>query len=76
MKSKIHSGFVTGADPDHAGSSCRASLAARIVENGDRIIIMAFNLTTESVEPKMILVDGKYNFVEYREGVRHVQQVH
>lgn len=76
LKSKFHSAFGTGANPDYAGSSCRAGLAARILENGDRTIIMAFDLTNEPVEPKMILVDGKNDFVEYREGVKHVQQVH
>ena len=76
LKSKFHSAFGTGANPDYTGSSCRAGLAARILENGDRIIIMAVDLTTDPIEPKMILVEAKNNYVERLEGVRHVQQIH
>tara|TARA_B100000809_G_C14649716_1_gene355476 strand:- start:24 stop:332 length:309 start_codon:yes stop_codon:yes gene_type:complete len=76
LKSKIHSAFVTGANLDDVGRSCRAELAARSVDDGDRIIIMAVDLTTDPIEPKMILVEAKNNYVERLEGVRHVQQIH
>ena len=76
LKSKIHSAFVTGANPDDVGRSCRAELAARSVDDGDCIIIMAVDLTTEPIEPKMILVDDTNKFVEYLEGAKHVQQIH
>ena len=51
-------------------------MAARSVDDGDRIIIMAVDLTTEPIEPKMILVDDTNKFVEYLEGAKHVQQIH
>ena len=50
--------------------------AARLVNNGDCIIIMAFDLADEPIEPKMILVDDTNKFVEYLEGAKHVQQIH
>ncbi len=70
--------FETYAIPGERGSGIVAvqGAAARLVNNGDCIIIMAFDLTDEPIEPKMILVDDKNNFVEYPEGVKHVQIVH
>ena len=70
--------FETYAIPGERGSGIVAvqGAAARLVDNGDCIIIMAFDLTDEPIEPKMILVDDKNNFVEYLEGVKHVQIVH
>ena len=47
-------------------------MAARSVDDGDRIIIMAVDLTTDPIEPKMILVEAKNNYVERLEGIRHV----
>ena len=70
--------FETYAIPGERGSGIVAvqGAAARLVDNGDCIIIMAFDLTDEPIEPKMILVDDKNNFVENLEGAKHVQQVH
>jgi len=70
--------FETYAMPGERGSGVVAvqGAAVRLVDNGDCIIIMAFDLTDEPIEPKMILVDDKNNFVEYLEGVKHVQIVH
>ena len=70
--------FETYAMPGERGSGVAAvqGAAVRLVDNGDCIIIMAFDLTDEPIEPKMILVDDKNNFVEYLEGVKHVQIVH
>ena len=49
---------------------------AKLCENGDCLIILSFELSDEPVEPKMILVDRKNQFVEYLEGAHHAQQVH
>ena len=70
--------FDTYAIPGERGSGVVAvqGAAARLVETGDCLIIMAFDLTDKPVEPKMILVDDKNNFVEYLEGAKHVKQVH
>jgi len=76
LKSKIHRAIVSDANPDDVGSSCRVELDARSVDDGNRIMIMAVDLTTDPIEPKMILVDDKNNFVENLTGVKHVEQVH
>ena len=70
--------FDTDAIPGERGSGVIAvqGAAARLVDTGDCLIIMAFDLTDKPIEPKMILVDDKNNFVEYLEGVKHVEQVH
>ena len=70
--------FDTYAIPGERGSGVVAvqGAAARLVKTGDCLIIMAFDLTDKPVEPKMILVDDKNNFVEYLEGAKHVEQVH
>ena len=39
--------------------------AARLVDKGDCIIIMSFDVTDEPVEPEMILVNEQNEFVEY-----------
>ncbi len=70
--------FETYAIPGERGSGIVAvqGAAARLVDNGDCIIIMAFDLTDEPIEPKMILVDDTNKFVEYLEGAKHVQHLH
>ena len=70
--------FETYAIPGERGSGVVAvqGAAARLVNNGDCIIIMAFDLADEPIEPKMILVDDTNKFVEYLEGAKHVQQIH
>lgn len=39
--------------------------AARLVDKGDCVIIMSFDVTDEPVEPEMILVNERNEFVEY-----------
>jgi len=70
--------FETYAIPGERGSGIVAVqwAAARLVDNGDCIIIMAFDLADEPIEPKMILVDDTNKFVEYLEGAKHVQHLH
>ena len=70
--------FETYAIPGERGSGIVAvqGAAARLVDNGDCIIIMAFDLADEPIEPKMILVDDTNKFVEYLEGAKHVQQIY
>ncbi|HIM81585.1 MAG TPA: aspartate 1-decarboxylase [Dehalococcoidia bacterium] len=70
--------FETYAIPGERGSGIVAvqGAAARLVDNGDCIIIMAFDLADEPIEPKMILVDDTNKFVEYLEGAKHVQHLH
>jgi aspartate 1-decarboxylase len=70
--------FDTYAIPGERGSGVVAvqGAASRLVDTGDCLIIMAFDVTDKPIEPKMILVDDKNNFVEYLEGVKHVEQVH
>ena len=50
--------------------------AAHLVSKQDCLIIMSFDITTEPVDPQMILVDEDNRFVEFLEGAKHVQQVH
>ena len=70
--------FETYAIPGERGSGIVAvqGAAARLVNDGDCIIIMAFDLADEPIEPKMILVDDTNKFVEYLEGAKHVQHLH
>ncbi|MCE2463741.1 MAG: aspartate 1-decarboxylase [Dehalococcoidia bacterium] len=39
--------------------------AARLVDKGDCVIIMSFDVTDDPVEPEMILVNEQNEFVEY-----------
>ena len=50
--------------------------AAKLSNKGNCIIIMSFNVTSEPIEPKMILVDEKNQFVEYLGVEKNVQPVH
>ena len=50
--------------------------AARLSSKGNCLIIMSFEVTGRTMDPKMILVDEENRFVEYLEGAKHVQQVH
>ncbi len=49
---------------------------AKLCEKGDCLIILSFEVSDKPVEPKMILVDGQNQFVEYLEGVHYAQEVH
>jgi len=57
--------FETYAIPGEAGSGviCVNGAAARLCKRGDKVIIVAFVLTDEEIEPKMILVDENNRFV-------------
>ena len=50
--------------------------AARLTAEGNCLIIMSFEVSENPVEPQMILVDEKNEFVEYLEGIKHVEPVH
>ena len=50
--------------------------AARLTAEGNCLIIMSFEVSESRIEPQMILVDQDNNFVEYLEGVKHVEPVH
>ena len=49
--------------------------AARLTAEGHCLIIMSFEVSDTPIEPKMILVDQDNRFVEYLEGVKHVEPV-
>lgn len=59
--------------PDEAGSGTIAiqGAAAKLMEKGDCVIILSFEVTETPIEPKMILVDEQNRFVEYLEGATH-----
>ncbi|CAI8014976.1 Aspartate 1-decarboxylase [Geodia barretti] len=50
--------------------------AARLTAEGNCLIIMSFEVTETPIDPKMILVDENNDFVEYLEGIKHVEPVH
>ncbi len=50
--------------------------AAKLVDKGDCIIIMSFDVTDEQVEPKMILVNENNEFVEYLGAAHYAKQLH
>ncbi len=49
---------------------------AKLCEEGDCLIILAFETTDAPVKPKMVLVDRDNRFVEFLEGAEHAEQVH
>lgn len=48
-----------------SGVICMNGAAAHLINVGDEIIIMGFELSEKPVEPKMILVDKKNTFIQY-----------
>lgn len=62
--------FETYVIPGIAGQGDIAvqGAAAKLVNQGDCVIILSFEVTETPIEPKMILVDEKNRFVEYLEG--------
>ena len=50
--------------------------AAKLVDKGDCVIIMSFDVTDDPVEPKMILVDEDNRFVEYLGAEHYAEQLH
>ena len=67
--------YVLAAEPGTGTVSVQGA-GALLCEQGDCVIILAFEASDEPVEPKMILVDRDNQFVEYLEGAKHAQQVH
>ncbi len=63
-------------EDENSGVVSVQGAGARLCEVGDCLIILAFDVTDEPVEPKMILVDQNNKFVEYLAGVRHEAPVH
>ena len=50
--------------------------AARLTAEGNCLIIMSFEVTETPIDPKMVLVDEENRFVEFLEGIKHVEPVH
>ena len=62
---------------DHnSGTMSVQGAGARLCEKGDCLIILAFEVTNEPVEPRMILVDQNNRFIEYLTGIEHEATVH
>ena len=47
-----------------SGMICVNGAAARLVKTGDRLIIMAFELTDTPITPKIVLVNDKNQYVK------------
>jgi aspartate 1-decarboxylase len=52
-----------------SGTICVNGAAARLVRPGDRLIIMAFELTDKPIAPKIVLVDDKNQHVKTLDSV-------
>ena len=48
-----------------SGVICINGAAAHLCRPGDKVIIAAFTLTDEEIDPKMVLVDEKNHFVRF-----------
>lgn len=70
--------FETYAIPGEKGSGVVSvqGAAAKLVDKGDCIIIMSFDVTDDPVEPKMILVNQDNEFVEYLGAEHYAAQLH
>lgn len=51
--------------PRGSGCICMNGAAAHLIQEGEQIIIMGFELTDRPLEPKAILVDGQNRFVRW-----------
>lgn len=51
--------------PKRSGTICINGAAAHLCKTGDKVIIAAFTLTDEEIEPKMVLVDENNMFVRF-----------
>lgn len=56
--------FETYVVPGDSGVICVNGAAARLVDVGDRVIIMSFEYGNTPIEPKIILVDEKNKCVQ------------
>ena len=70
--------FETYAIAGERGSGVCAiqGAAARLSAPGNCLIIMAFEMTEDPVDPQMILVDEENRFVEFLEGAKNASAVH
>ena len=50
--------------------------AAKLVDKGDCVIIMSFEVTENPITPKMILVNEDNEFVEYLGAKHYARQLH
>lgn len=62
--------------PEGSGEVSVQGAGARLCMKGDCLIILAFEVTDEPIEPKMILVDENNHFVEYVSAEQYAEQVH
>ncbi len=67
--------YVIGGEEGSGVISVQGA-AARLTAVGNCLIIMSFDITEEPVEPKMILVNQKNEFVEYLHGAKYANPVH
>lgn len=51
--------------PRHSGTVCMNGAAAHLIQAGEEIIIMGFELSEKPVSPTTILVNEKNEFVRY-----------
>jgi aspartate 1-decarboxylase len=58
--------YVIAGERD-SGVLCMNGAAARLIREGEQVIIMAFELVSEPITPKVALVDSKNRFVRYLE---------
>ena len=67
--------WETYALPGERGSGTIAvqGAAARLCQQGDCLIILAFEVTDEKVDPRMVLVDENNKFVEWIEGSMYAE---
>lgn len=49
----------------NSGVICMNGAASHLIKKGDEIIVMAFEVTSERIKPKNILVDERNRFVRY-----------
>ena len=58
--------YVIAGERD-SGTLCMNGAAARLIREGEQVIIMGFELASEPVTPKVALVDARNRFVRYLE---------
>jgi aspartate 1-decarboxylase len=51
--------------PRGSGVICMNGAAAHLINKGDEVIIIAFGIANEPIEPRAILVDKENKFVQY-----------
>ncbi|HTH98460.1 MAG TPA: aspartate 1-decarboxylase [Stellaceae bacterium] len=51
--------------PRGSGAICMNGAAAHLIKEGEQIIIMGFELTSEPIEPKVVLVNADNGFVRF-----------